>query len=306
MQVPQLVVVAWLALGSLGLATDWFQSTTFRLLGGNEIVVSASIGGAGPFRFLVDTGSSRTAVAAEVVTTLRLGSVGRTTVLTPSGRALRTLVNIGGLSIGPGVSGTVLAMVVPRSQLTRSVTVDGIIGQDILARFIYTIDYERREIEWHARPPEAGGERVTLESSDGRLIVRLPQDRVPRRSLSMVPDSAADRLLLFERAGASLPRVTPLDAGGLQTLSGSRIVRRVVIDRLDVGQIRLTDQEGVIVRDAGEGAPFGDGLLPLHLFSRVTINVRDSYMVVVGTKNKERKTKNGTAEQRTTEPNKEP
>jgi hypothetical protein len=75
-------------------------------------------------------------------------------------------------------------------------------------------------------------------------------------------------------------RFTPLDVDVLRSLSGVKLVRRVRIDELIVGNARLRDAPAVIV-DTGESAEImGDGLLPLHVFSRVTFNVRERYLIV--------------------------
>jgi predicted aspartyl protease len=256
------------------------RSFSFQLSAEGDIVVAATVQGAGPFRFLLDTGSSRSAVSAEVAARLKLRTIAQTTILTAAGEGLRPLAQLNGLSIGPASPAMVLAMVAPANELARSVPVDGIIGQDVLARFAYTIDYRRRQLVWHASTSEEiSGTRLAMESEGGRLRVLLPQASRAQRVLRMIPDTGADGIVFFERAHKALPPVTPLDTVGLKTLSGVRVVRRVLIDCLDVGKIRLKDQVGMIVA-AGDNSLRGDGLLPLHLFARVTFNGPGGYLAV--------------------------
>ena len=130
-----------------------------------------------------------------------------------------------------------------------------------------------------AAPRRAAGERRGVErrpdaQGDGAAPLRL------------TPDSGAHSLVFFEHGEGSTPAMTPVDAGGLRTLSGIRVARRVLVDALDVGGIRLRNQMALVVRRSwptGEDAGrLGDGLLPLHLFEEVTINVASGYLVVRG------------------------
>ena len=280
MRVPQVVLVLCLMFESASAGVDPCRSFSFQLSAEGDVVVAATVQGAGPFRFLLDTGSSRSAVSAQLAARLQLRIIAKTTILTAAGEGWRPLAQLNGLSIGPASPATVLAMVAPANELARRVPVDGIIGQDVLARFAYTIDYRRRHLVWHASTSEEiSGTRLAMESQDGRLMVLLPQASRAQRVLRMIPDTGADGIVFFERAGKALPPVTPLDTAGLLTLSGVRVVRRVLIDRLDVGEILLKDQVGVIVA-AGDNSLLGDGLLPLHLFARVTFNGPGGYLAV--------------------------
>ena len=54
-------------------------------------------------------------------------------------------------------------------------------------------------------------------------------------------------------------------------LGGTRTARRAVVRELRVGDARLLDVPAVIVHRDASGAAV-DGLLPLHLFARVTFD----------------------------------
>ena len=57
-------------------------------------------------------------------------------------------------------------------------------------------------------------------------------------------------------------------------------MQQVRVDGLDVGAIRLRDQDAALLERTVADEPLGDGLLPLHLFARVTINGPGRYLVV--------------------------
>ena len=251
----------------------------FQLSEHGDIVVPVIVNGQGPFRFLLDTGSSRSAVTSGLAERLHLHAAGRTAVETPAGRTTRPLAALRQLQLGALPPLDLVATVVATGDLGGG-AVEGIIGQDVLASRVYTIDYDRRMVVWHSAPhAEARGTRLQLSVNQGRMLVSLPQ-KGGRACLEFIPDSGSDGLVLFERSGRALPALTPLDVAAVRTLSGHQLVRRVIVDKFDVGEIRLEDHIGVLVPRGGAGTPDGDGLLPLHIFSRVTFNGPGGYLVI--------------------------
>lgn len=163
--------------------------------------------------------------------------------------------------------------------------VDGVIGQDVLAGLVFTIDYRRRQISWHGdtAPERPLGTRLPLQVTSGRLLVTLPQASDPAGGLRLVPDSGADVLVLLTHTGRPLPFVTPLDTVPVRGVSGILAARRVLVQNLEVGTIRLADQVAVLLDGTAAGGYMGDGLLPLRLFARVTFNAGAGYVVFEGT-----------------------
>jgi hypothetical protein len=158
--------------------------------------------------------------------------------------------------------------------------VDGIVGQDVLSGLVYTIDYSRRQIFWDDTMPEADERRLELQFTNGRALVIIPPQAGMPHPLQLIPDTGADHVVLFTRRGRELPPFTPLDIGLLRTLAGQQLVRRVLIDALNVGGVDLLRQSAVILPSDAEALSLADGLLPLHLFSRVTVNGPERYLSV--------------------------
>jgi predicted aspartyl protease len=254
-------------------------TTPFDLLDDGSIVVAVTIGGTGPYRFVVDTGSSRTLISTRLWKTLRLPVLAKTRMVTPAGEDEAYVVRLGGLAMPGRSEVTVAAAVVKADRYAAGQEVDGLIGQDVLAAAIYTIDYEQREIVWHSAQDVLGGVRLPIDVRDRRVLVQLPQYPGDPRPLSLIPDSGSDSLVLFAHARQKV-RLTPLEVGVLTGVSGSRLVHRVQLDDLVVGQARLENPLAVIV-DGGETTGLmGDGLLPLHRFARVTFNVAGGFLMV--------------------------
>lgn len=255
------------------------STTPFELLEDGSVVVPVTIGGTGPYRFVIDTGSSRTVIASRLSQALRLPVVAKTIVVTPSGRDVANVVRVSGLAVGPTSGATVTAVMMPADRYAAGQQVDGLIGQDVLATAVYTIDYQQRVIVWHSPGDALPGVRLPLDVRDHRVLVTLPQRDNDPRPLSLIPDSGSDGLVLFAHAEDKV-RFTHMDVGLLSGLSGSRLARRVQLDDLVVGESRLESPLAVVV-DSGEAAGvMGDGLLPLHVFARVTFNVTDRYLIV--------------------------
>jgi hypothetical protein len=82
----------------------------------------------------------------------------------------------------------------------------------------------------------------------------------------------AETLVLFQHAGSILPAASfANESVELTGLIGRRDARRAVVRAFRVGSILLMDVAAVIVGRDCDSTPL-DGLLPLHLFARVTFN----------------------------------
>jgi predicted aspartyl protease len=243
--------------------------------GHEGIVLAVTLNGRGSFRFLLDTGSTHTAVSAETATAIGAPVVARATMGSAAGSRDTLVVRIDSVQLGPIEATDLLASVVEIEMAGDGI--DGVIGQDALASVRYTIDYRQRRVVWW--PDDALDARSTslsLEPSHGRFLVTLDQ----RQSrLRLVPDSGADSMLLFD-PDVTLP-VTRLPASAtLTTTSGATEVRLVKVRELSVGTLTLRDVPAVVAdRDRSEPDEV-DGLLPLHLFDRVTIDGPRQRMIV--------------------------
>jgi hypothetical protein len=255
------------------------STTLFELLEDGSVVVPVTIGGTGPYRFVLDTGSSRTVITSRLWKTLRLPAVAKTVIVTPAGRDEAYVVRLEGLAVDGRPGAAVLAAVLPADRYAAGQQVDGIIGQDVLASAVYTIDYGQRAVHWHAPSDELPGGRLPLTIRDKGLLVTLSQHAGDQRPLNLVPDSGSDGLVLFAHAQDKL-RLTPIDVGVLSSVSGSRLVRRVEVESLVVGDARLERSSAVVIESTEAVEMMGDGLLPLHVFDRVTFNVAAGYLIV--------------------------
>lgn len=239
-----------------------------------QIVVAVSLEGHGPFPVLLDTGSSHSVVTSDVMRALGAAPVAKTEIVTPLGTETRLVIRIARVEIG-GASTPVLASVVPAGTIDGASRLKGMIGQDVLAHRRFTIDFAEGAILWHDRPPPAEARHaLALRAAGARFLVDLPQGG---RTLRLVPDSGSEGLVLFDRGDGRLPSLRHTgETRELLTLSGRQRVRAVRVRTLRVGTLELHDLPAVVVRrDQWRDESMaleGDGLLPLHLFERVTFD----------------------------------
>ena len=246
-----------------------------------DIVVPVFVGGRGPYRFFLDTGSGHTVMSETLAATLGAEPVAKAPLTTSTGTAMALVVRLTDVAVGSARVDSLLATSMPAAAFaTLGDGVSGVLGQDFLSRFNFTLDYRTSSLSWDDDDQREHGVRLALEPSDGRFLVHLPQDDRCRCPVRLVPDSGANDVVLF--AGTEADRL-PVDATAesmrVGTLTGDGTVALVILRDLRVGPARLTNRRVARLRRPAGGGE-SDGLLPLHLFARVSFNHRDGYMIV--------------------------
>jgi predicted aspartyl protease len=250
----------------------------FERLGDGGVIVPVTIDGRGPFRFLLDTGSSHSAVSAALAADLALRPVARTLVTTPVGETWRAVVRVRSLALGSLFVAEIQPSVFDGQPLAGGLPVGGVLGQDVLAGLTYTLDYPRRMLSWGGQPSrDETRVRLPLEWDAGCPIVKSAPAR-GGRALRLIPDSGASHVVLFDQGDGALP--PHQDAGtsvGVGALDAERAGRAVLIPALRIGEIVLRNQRGAVIDADGRRV---DGVLPLHAFSRVTIDGPGGYLII--------------------------
>lgn len=249
----------------------WASSTTpFQLGSQGGVIVPVMLDGQGPFMMLLDTGASHSAITEDTAAAIHARPVARSTVITTTGETLRTIVAIDRVGIGPIAVDDVLPSVVPSRAFDEDGHIHGLIGQDVLAWLRYTIDFRRRTVEWHDRTPEPRGTALALTFEHGRFLVTLRQGGT---TLRLVPDSGAGALVLYEVPGRqSLDVAETGRTAELRSADGRRTARHVQLRELRLGDRTMRNIAAVAIARRRNHPAEGDGLLPLHLFDRVTFD----------------------------------
>ena len=283
-QVAGMLVVAVLGAGGRGAAASpgpGASSLPFVSSRPGEIVVPMTIGSRGPYRVLLDTGSTHTAISDALSTALGLPAVARTTMRASAGTLACLVVELPRVAIGSATADGLTATVLPaQAAAALGPGIDGLVGQDFLSRFRFTIDYRHLRIVWHERGYVASGVRLALVPSEDRWLVELPQ-RGHTSPWRFVPDSGTDTLVLYDDAAADrLVTQWRADRAALGSLTGSRIVRTGIVDGLRLGGASLERQLAVVLPSPSAGAGAPTGLLPLHQFASVFFSATDRCLVI--------------------------
>jgi hypothetical protein len=101
------------------------------------------LNGKGPFRFLVDTGSTTTVLAARLVATVGATVTGSATVNGTTGTAEMPIATIATLETGVVTKTGVSAAIIPNSGLARE---DGILGADVFAGRRLNFDIQAKTV----------------------------------------------------------------------------------------------------------------------------------------------------------------
>ena len=241
---------------------------------GGVIVVELRANGDQPLRALVDTGSRVTVVdaAAAARLGLALGEVAR--VRGQGGTIDARFVK--GLKIaGLGESASTVAFPLDALSGAIGVHLDGILGQDILARRVTTIDAAAGRITLGTRPPVVSG-------SDAVLSLRLRGGRPFLMATVVGPEGGTTdaELLLDSGSDTTAELAQPYaDEVGLRTKpdpSGRRILgvggsvpmRVAEIREVRVGRVSVPPAEVRVFARPPESAGDGDGRVGNGFLSR--------------------------------------
>ena len=279
MRISSTVALLSLALSTAGAAATP-EEIIVSLRSSGAVRVPVGVNGAGPFTFLLDTGSSHTIVSSELVDRLGLPVVAQARVHTPAGVEIGRVVRVELMSIGSASAFGLMPSVVSLAQLRATESgVDGVIGQDFLSAFNFTVDYRRKRLRFTAEAEDPQVHLPLVRAGD-RSLVQLPGNPGDEPVL-MVPDTGTEGFVIFERDGRTALRVDPMSqAFEVSGLASQRVGRGALLRELKVGGVTLRNQPAVVLEREGARTVEGDGLLPLHQFSSVSFNNSEGFMVV--------------------------
>jgi predicted aspartyl protease len=252
-----------------GSGHEW---TPFELGAHREPLVPVYVNDAGPFLFVLDTGSSHTSISDRLAEALGTPAVAQAPVGTSLGVEMQRVVRLGRLVVGGVASDDVLASIVDGGWLDAAGRIQGVLGQDVLSVRRYTIDFRSGRILWSCTPIAAtdGALTLPLRESDGRFVLALPQDE---GTLALVPDSGAEGFILYGRRDRRLPKHTTTGRRFvMSTVARDASAREIDVRELRIGSATLRNVPAVLVEPPDSAPVTADGLLPLHWFDRVAID----------------------------------
>jgi hypothetical protein len=182
--------------------------------------VQVCIAGAGPYRFVLDTGSSVSLVTPAIATRLHLPAAGPArqaagVACSPTvGIARMSAWTLEGVPLGPQ---TVAVYAVP--ELLTGERFDGIIGSDVLSRFgTVRLDYRDRTLVLDGPEGPAPAGISTVPMGRGAVPAALARGRQVSVSATVVHDGAATAMFVPVELGSAGTQPFLVDTGARASL----------------------------------------------------------------------------------------
>ncbi len=242
------------------------QTIKLKIVSGRPIVGGVYLNGQGPYRFLIDTGNQSNQIDARLAQKIGLTPTFQVKLYTPSGSSLVPGTKVDKLTLGTSEA-TAQEFLINNLDGVHALSSDiqGILGQQFLSHFDYTLDFQHQQLTLGDSP--ATGAHVPLRILDGLMAVPTSQG-------DLVLDSGADTLFLFrESSHASTSQNSTQirsDAGSTSAVSMEKVYG------LQIGE-RLYHPAGAIFHPVP--AASHAGLLPANLFHAIFICNSAGYVV---------------------------
>lgn len=267
------------------------SKVNFTTLHDFMVIVPVTINGAGPFSFLLDTGTSRTMIDGKVAAQLSLPPVAQSIAIGVQGTTSVSLVQAASVSMG-GLTVSTLTMTVLPKGAGLPEKVSGILGEDFLERFDLLLDYRHHVIELQSGDGPLvntlGGERIPIrlegmmEGSPviGRLILSVHAKELGSRDVSLLLDSGANSLILFggpQTLGAEAMQQNLAIATSVKSSTGVSVYS-TTIQQLWLGKTLLRNVTA-FAPPARSGMDT-DGLMPTSAFSSIFISHSHKFVIL--------------------------
>ncbi len=260
------------------------STTQFKLLNGYVIVIPVTVNGAGPYEFVLDTGSNTTLIGAEFARELRLRPLDRVELVSVTGLQIVPRTQLESLSVGSRTAKNLEAVFSDLREV-RSIrpNIRGVLGMNFLARFNFLIDYIARRIEFEEEDElenRLRGERLPLASDDARASISLYGAENSR----LILDSGTPILILFNADARRLR--FKFEQGELRSLiassdPGIRIAQEKRLRVFNIGGVNFYDLPVALIESkTSRDGRIEDGLLPTSLFQRVYFNHRKKFVTL--------------------------
>lgn len=210
----------------------------------DRMTVAVSVGGRGPYRFLVDTGSERTVISRELATLLRLASGRSATLHSVMGANDVSTVHIPHLK----VSSNVISVVDAPALGASNIGADGMLGIDSLRsqRVMFDFKAKTMSITPSSQPLERlDGDTIVVRARarNGRLI--FTQAKIDGKKVSVIVDTGSQvtianmamQKLLAKRGHGLLPHTVMIES-----VTGEQMTAGITrVPELELGGVHLKD-----------------------------------------------------------------
>jgi predicted aspartyl protease len=266
-------------------------TVTFSIANNYLIVVPVTINGAGPYDFVLDTGSNNTMLDEKLADELALPRGDKRIIVGVMGSVTLSAVYANSFSIADAtVAGKNLFLFTSTNLQNLPPKTRGILGEDFLQNFDVLIDYRHHIIQLESGAgilaETLTGEHLPVQlsgmlqerSTFRRLIVTGHiQELGDNSPLSLLLDSGVSNFILFRKhlvlgTSRQMLEVVPLSSSGLDTMQ-TRTIRR-----LDLGKDEVNDL--TVIARTGQPESDADGLIPTSLFHSIFISHQGRFVIL--------------------------
>ena len=256
----------------------------------DRMTVPVTVGGTGPFRFLVDTGADRTAISSDVAARLGLDTSVQASLHSLTGMSTVQTATVSDLKLSQRDLKIVDAPILE----ARNMGADGILGTDSLRSQRVVFDFQKNLMtivpSEERIPREDGAIVVTGQLRNGRLIVTnaVADGNVITVVLDTGSEVSIGNDALRRRLGdAGLIKST--GAVGLESVTGEILQGEYTfVKRLEVGDVNLANL-AVVFADAHTFGRLGLdkrpalllGMNALRAFKKVSIDFANKKLSVI-------------------------
>jgi predicted aspartyl protease len=260
-------MLAGLALAEQPSATGFPETDTrrasettvrFNLYRGYLILAQGSAGPLNNLNLLLDTGTSSTILNQRLARKLQLVEKPAVIAVT-NGRVPARTTTVSSVGIGPirRSNFPVLIQDLDFLQKALSVSVDAVIGLDVLGQVSFTVDYTSREI--HFGSPAPLPISIPLQLKDGLARVDAELNHAP---VHLLVDTGASSLIIFEtRMPKSVSGVVISAVKRSTNLNGNFERKQVWLHSLRLGEAEFGQEPAFVVQDRSDTGRDFDGLM---------------------------------------------
>jgi hypothetical protein len=271
-------------------------SVTSRLVQNALIVIPVKVNQAGPFDFMVDTGSQVTVIDPSLAAELSLKSQGRVSLVSVSSVAQASATVLDTLEAGFKMLEKSPAIVQDlRALQAADPRIRGVLGESFLAHFDLFIDYGHKLLcleETRAMRDSVRGERISFVPPQHpedelpfmeRLVIAVHLSGAGTRRILLQVDSGSDAPILYagteEKGFLLLERAMPRDGNLTEAQKAFAALppQDLLIGKRSMSHIAFVTPMSV---EKNMPRPDEDGLLPTVLFRRVFISNAEHYIVL--------------------------
>ena len=220
------------------------------------VVVRGSLNGVKGRNLLIDTGSNPTVLDERMARTLGITG-GQADLLTLQGHIPANNAVLSSVTVGPVTAKSVRVFIADLSHSLKDlgISIDAVVGLDVLKAADFVIDYRSQRIIFGPAPPYR--ESVPFETGPPIIRVTMQIDGKPKR---LLVDTGAEGLFLFRT-----PNTTEQIAANVKPQNSSHVSLRQNRMRVEIPVVRLGSLERkrqpAYVEDSPESSSDYEGLL---------------------------------------------